>query len=283
MKLPSLQYVAPRSISEACQLLADDDDAKVLAGGQSLMPLLAIRLASPTTVVDIGNVEGLRDIEQVGSYVKFGALVTHEAVIDSPLVQESMPFVAEAGHFIAHAQIRSRGTLGGSIAHGDGAGEWPLMLLTMDGMVEVESVRGRRTVEADDLFVGPYMTSLSADEIITDVWIPQRTTGWSFQEVARRIGDYGLAIIGCALDFEDEVVSAARITVGAAAGSVQRIPAAEEAVVGLEVNSDLAVTAGAAAAESLNFISDIHGSTEYRRHLVRSLVERAINQAGGRR
>ncbi|PKV95487.1 MULTISPECIES: FAD binding domain-containing protein [Amycolatopsis] len=283
MKLPALRYVAPRTIEQACALLDADDDAKIVAGGQSLMPLLAIRLAIPSTLVDIGRIPGLDRIEEAGDYLRVGAMVTHERVITSPLVRERLPLMIEAGRNIAHVQIRSRGTIGGSIVHGDNAGEWPLALLTLGGAVEVQSVRGRRTIPAEELFLGPYMTSIRPDEILTDVWLPTHARGWSFHEVARRAGDYGLALVGVRLEFNANTCTAATITVGAAVGTLQRVTAAEEAVIGSDVDRDAARSAGEAAAASLSFISDIHGSREYRAHLVAGLVERAVADAGGRR
>lgn len=283
MKLPAVQYVAPGTVGEACTVLDADEDAKIIAGGQSLMPLLAIRLTAPSVLVDFGRIPDLDGIESVGEFVRFGAMTTHEQVIKSPLVQDRLPFLTEAGRCIAHPQIRSRGTFGGSIAHGDNAGEWPLALLTLDGMVEVESVSGRRTIDADDLFLGPYMTTIRTNEVLTDIWVPTRRQGWSFQEVARKAGDYGLALVGACLDFDGEVCTTARIAVGAATGTVERVPGAENVVVGSRVDGETARAAGEAAAESLSFISDIHASTEYRRHLVAGLVERAVLQGGERR
>ncbi len=283
VKLPALRYAAPDTLADACALLEADEDAKIIAGGQSLMPLLAIRLAAPSVLVDLRRVPGLDHIEETGEYLRFGAMVTHQQIVTSPLVQRRLPFLVTAGRHIAHVQIRSRGTLGGAIAHGDAAGEWPLALLTLAGMVEVESVRGRRTIHADDLFAGPYMTALAADEILTDVWFPAQATGTAFQEAARRAGDYGLAVVGVNLGFDGDVCTAARVVVGAAVGVVQRAARAEDALVGRVVDAEAARAAGAEAASSVNIISDIHGSRAYRSRLVAHLVERAVREAGERR
>lgn len=283
MKLPPLRYVAPRTVEEACALLDADEDAKIIAGGQSLMPLLAMRLAMPSTLVDLGRAPDLGRIEEAGEYLRIGAMTTHERVITSPLVRDRLPLLVDAGRNIAHVQIRSRGTIGGSIAHGDNAGEWPLALLTLGGSVEVQSVRGRRLIPAEELFLGPYMTSIQPDEVLTHVWLPTRTSGWSFHEAARRAGDYGLALVGVCLDLAAGTCTAATLVVGAAAGTVQRVTAAEDAIVGSEVDARAARSAGEAAAASLSFISDIHGTREYRAHLVAGLVERAVVEAGGRR
>jgi CO/xanthine dehydrogenase FAD-binding subunit len=282
VKLPPLRYARPESVAEACAALSDED-AKVIAGGQSLMPLLAIRLASPSVLVDLNRIPGLSFIKEAGNYLHIGAMATHEQMITSDLVQSKAPFLVEAGRHIAHAQIRSRGTIGGSLAHGDNAGEWPLSLLTLGGLVEVESARGRRSIDADELFVGPYMTTLQPGEILTDIWIDASSTSWSFQEAARRAGDYGLALVGASLTISQGRCTAARITVGAAAGTVQRVTASEEALTESPLNIDTARAAAAAGAASLSYIHDMHGSAHYRRRLVTGLLERAILQAGDRR
>ena len=282
MKLPPLRYAAPATVPQACRLLADDPDAKAMAGGQSLMPLMAIRLAAPSTVVDLGRIPRLRRIELIDDQVRIGALTTHEQVIRSRVVRENAPLLADAGRHIAHAAIRTRGTIGGSIAHGDGAAEWPLALLAAGGRVTVTGVRGERTIAADALFVGPFSTALDADEVLTHVWVPRRTSGWGFGEFARRSGDYGLANVAVVLDMDGDVCRSARIAVGAAVGTVQRSEPAEALVVGSPLDRANAKAAGAAAAESLAVIGDIHGSRPYRRHLVAALVERTLQEAGSR-
>jgi CO/xanthine dehydrogenase FAD-binding subunit len=282
MKLPPLRYAAPATIGEACRLLADDPDAKAMAGGQSLMPLMAIRLSAPTTIVDLGRIPRLRRIELVDDHVRIGALTTHEQVIKSKVVRENAPLFGEAGRHIAHAAIRTRGTIGGSIAHGDGAAEWPLALLAAGGKVTVAGVRGERTLSADELFVGPFSTALHSDEVLTHVWIPRRTAGWAFGEFARRSGDYGLANVAVVVDMDGDVCRSARIAVGAAVGTVQRSERAEALVAGSPLDPATAKAAGAAAAELLAVIGDIHGSRTYRRHLVAALVERTLQEAGSR-
>lgn len=282
MKLPAISYTAPTSVEEACAVLSSDEDSKVIAGGQSLLPVMAMRLAQPSVVIDLAKIPGLTALEEVGDYVRFGPMVTHAAIVASPIVAKHLPMMASAGRHIAHPQIRNRGTLGGSLAHGDAAGEWPLVLLALDGMVEVQSTRGKRTIEADDLFVGPYMTSISPDEIITDVWIPSRPKGWGYGEFARRSGDYGLANIAVILTMDNSVIASSRIAVGGAVGKIQRIPNAESLLNGSKVSPELAESASMAGAESISYISDMHGSGEYRRGLVQELIRRTILEAGAR-
>lgn len=282
MKLPAVSYTAPTSIEEACAVLSTDEDAKVIAGGQSILPVMAMRLAQPSVVVDLAKVPGLTSLEEMGDYIRFGPMVTHANICSSPMIRDRLPLMAAAGKHIAHPQIRNRGTLGGSLAHGDAAGEWPLVLLALDGMVEVQSVRGKRTIESDDLFVGPYMTSLDPDEIITDIWIPAKPNGWGYGEFARRSGDYGLANIAVTLDMSNSGITNARITVGGAVGKVQRVFEAELLLTGSAITPELAQQASSVGAESLSYISDIHGSSEYRRGLVQELTRRTILEAGAR-
>jgi CO/xanthine dehydrogenase FAD-binding subunit len=283
MKLPAIRYASPASIEDACDLLSTDEDSKIIAGGQSLLPVMAMRLAQPSVVVDLGNVPGLSGLEEVGDYIRFGPMVTHATIVNSPAIAQHLPMMAAAGRHIAHPQVRSRGTLGGALAHGDAAGEWPLVLLALNGMVEVQSVRGRRTIEADDLFVGPYMTSMAADEIITDVWIPSRPNAWGYGEFARRSGDYGLANVAVVMSTEGSRISNARIAVGAAVGKIQRVPAAEDVLNGSELSPETAEDASKAGAKSLSYISDMHGSADYRQGLVQELIRRTIVEAGARK
>lgn len=282
MKLPALKYTAPTSIEEACELLAADEDAKIIAAGQSLIPIMAMRLARPSVLIDLARIPGLTDIDEVGDYVRLGSMVTHANILNSRVVARNLPMMAEAGRNIAHAQVRNRGTIGGSVAHGDAAGEWPLVLLALDGMVEVQSVRGRRTIDADDLFIGPFMTTIADDEVLTDIWIPSRRAGWGYGEFARRLGDYGIVNVAVALSTDGIDTPHARVTIGAAVGKVQRIPVAEEILNGAEFAPDLADEASMAGAESLSYISDMHGSAEYRRGLARELIRRTIVEAGVR-
>lgn len=282
MKLPNIRYASPASIEDACDLLSADEDSKIIAGGQSLLPVMAMRLAQPSVVVDLGNVPGLTDLEEAGDYIRFGPMVTHATIVSSPAVAKHLPMMVAAGRHIAHPQIRNRGTLGGALAHGDAAGEWPLVLLALSGMVEVQSVRGRRTIDADDLFVGPYMTTIAADEIITDVWIPSRSDGWGYGEFARRAGDYGLANVAVVMSTEGSQISNARVAVGAAVGKIQRVPEAEDVLNGSELSPERAEVASEAGAKSLSYISDIHGSAEYRQGLVQELIRRTIVEAGAR-
>jgi len=278
VKPPKFRYVAPRTLDEAVDHLAADPDAKVLSGGQSLMPLLAMRLAAPSILVDLQHVPGLDGIEDQGSSVLIGAGVTHREIERSDVIAQRLPILSSAVVHIAHPQIRSRGTFGGSTAHADPSGEWPTVLLALGATMHAVGPRGRRTIEADDFFVGPFTSTLAEDEILTHVSVPTTRTAWSFQEAAVKRGDYGLALVAATGIPRDGQLAEARVTVGAAVGSVRRLTDVERLLSQGPVTDALAQEAAVTAAASIDPISDIHGNSEYRRKLVASLVRRAVRE-----
>ncbi|MHA3700693.1 FAD binding domain-containing protein [Jatrophihabitans sp. YIM 134969] len=280
MKAPVFAYAAPDSIEEAYGLLAEDEDAKILAGGQSLMPLLALRLAAPSTLVDICKIPGLRDIDLVDGSLHLGSMVTHKAIEHSSTVRAAAPAIAQAASLIAHPQIRTRGTIGGAIAHADAAAEWPAVMLALDGRAEVAGPSGTRSIAADDLFQGPFMTSLDADEVITAVVLPVADRNIWVGEHQRRHGDYGLSILAMSWQVKDGAFTNVRLAVAGATGSVSRAPAAEAAMESRSpADCNAAITA---MADELTFTSDIHGSADYRRDITATLFRKALEAAGER-
>lgn len=280
MKSPVFSYAAPDNVAEACRLLADDEDAKVLAGGQSLVPLLALRLAAPTTLVDLRRVPGLTDIEHEAGFLRIGAMTTHRAIERSPAVRDVAPAIAEAASLIAHPQVRTRGTIGGAVAHADAAAEWPAVLLALGGHVEVAGGTGDRTISADDLFLGPFMTSLEPDEVITSVLLPVDGRQIWVGEHHRRHGDYGLSILVMTYREDGGLLTDVRLAVAGATGSVTRALQAEEALEGrTPADGD---DAAAALAGELSYTADIHGSADYRRDITTTLFLRALRAAGER-
>lgn len=275
MKPPKFKYVAPRTLEEACEHLESDPDAKVLSGGQSLMPLLAMRLAAPSILVDLQYVPDLADIEDRGDHIRIGARVTHREVEQSNLIAERLPILSVAAQHIAHPQIRSRGTFGGATAHADPSGEWPTVLLGLGAVMHVVGPQGVRSIPADDFFRGPFTTSLDDTEILTHVSVPTTRTAWSFQERAVKAGDYGLALVAITATARDGALADPRVSIGGAVGSVTRLSSVERVLTEASLTAALADEAAAAAAQSLNPTSDIHGSGDYRRKLVASLVRRA--------
>ena len=276
MKPPKFQYVSPSTLAEALEHLASDADAKVLAGGQSLMPLLAMRLAAPSILVDLQRVPGLKGIEERGDHIRIGALATHRNVERSEVVAQRAPILKAAAHHIAHPQIRSRGTFGGSAAHADPSGEWPTVLLSLGATMHVTGSNGDRAIDADEFYVGAFTTTLSADEILTHVSVPTTRTSWSFQEAAVKAGDYGLALIAATGIPRDGVLTEPRVTVGGAVGAVTRLTSVEQLIQNVPLTAAIADEAASLAVNEVSPISDVHGSSEYRRKLVGSLVRRAV-------
>ena len=285
MKPPLFEYHRAESVDEVIALLAEHaDEAKVLAGGQSLVPLLSMRLARPAHLIDINRLPDLATIAN-GSGLTVGAMVRHRAIERSDVARTANPLLAHAIGFIGHGAIRNRGTIGGSIAHADPAAELPAVLLVLDGVVEARSARGTRTVPASALFEGFLTTSLEPDELLTAVRIPEwpTGTGWSFQEFSRRSGDF--AIVGVAatvrLDGNGKI-AAARLAFSGVDQVPVRATAAESLLAGATPSEVLWKSAAHAAAAPLEPSSDIHGSAAYRKQLAMVLAERALTEAHDR-
>ena len=254
MKPPRFEYARPESLEEAVALLAEGEDAKVLAGGQSLVPALNMRLLRPSLLVDLGRVRGLDRIEARNSSVAVGARVTQRAFAESPLVP---PLAAEALPHVGHYVTRNRGTVGGSIAHADAAAELSLCLVVLGGSV----VTNRRTIPAEEFFVGHFTTALERGELVVETLWP-RLDGWrfAFEEFAQRRGDYGLSLVAVALRLEDGVVAESRLGLAS-------------------VTDRPTLVADAEAVESLELWGNLHASPDYLRNLTRILVARAVARA----
>jgi carbon-monoxide dehydrogenase medium subunit len=266
VKPAPFDYLRPGSLDDAIAALSDDPGAKVLAGGQSLVPLLSMRLASPSRLVDINGLPGLSNIEANDDGVRIGALARHADVLASDDVRRVQPLVSLALANVAHATIRNRGTTVGSIVHADAAAEMPMVLRLLGGSVEVAGPDGRRTIPAEELFVGPLESSLHHDEIALSAYFPALPAGGgvAFEEIARRHGDYALCGVGA-------VVTGERTLAGYL--SVCDVPT----VVNLSgvAEADL----GDAALAHLDPGDDIHASADYRAHLVRMLTARVVGAA----
>jgi carbon-monoxide dehydrogenase medium subunit len=259
-------YHRPSTLDEALATLAADPHAKVLAGGQSLVPLLSMRLAQPSALVDINGLPGLDAIEVSDAGVRIGALARHAAVLASPEVRRTQPLVSLALAHVAHATIRNRGTTVGSLVHADAAAEMPVVLTLLGGSVDVASVRGRRTIAAADLFLGPLESSLAPDEIAVAAFFPALPSGAgvAFEEVARRHGDY--ALCGVAAIAHGDTVQAGFV-------SVSEVPTV------VDLTGVPAGERGEAALARLEPEADIHATAAYRSQLVRVLTERVVESA----
>lgn len=280
MKPPPFEYHSPLTIDEALTLVGELDGALPLAGGQSLIPLLNLRLAYPRHLVDLGRIPGLRHNEVSGGMVHVGAMTTHQSVQRS--LGDDLPLLAEAVSHVGFPAIRARGTLGGSLAHADPAGELPLVSLVLGAEIVLRSAHGKRSVASSDFFLGPYTTARQPDELITEIGFPEFSGMWGFSEFARRTGDY--ALVACAVTFhlEDGHMVNARIGLAGVADRPLRIGTAEDTLEGRPPEPTVLAEAATIASSSIDPLSDIHGSREYRRRLIEVMVTRALSQATGR-
>jgi carbon-monoxide dehydrogenase medium subunit len=283
VKPAPFRYRRPETLDRALAELGEHGaGASVLAGGQSLVPLMNQRRARPAVLVDITRLPGLDDVTDTGGRLRVGALVTQAAFERVPGLAGRCPIALECLPFTGHLATRNRGTVGGSIAHADPRAELPLALLVLGGAAEVASASGRRTIAAEDLFTGPYESALQPDEILVATEWPttDELPGQAFEEVAQRHGDYTIASAAVALRVEDGVVAAARVGVGAVGDRPLLVPEAAAVLAGRVVGEDTAQAAGRAASAAIeNPLEDIHGSAAYRRHLAGVLVARTARRA----
>ena len=269
MKAGQFDYVRAESIASCAAVLEEaDGDGKVLAGGQSLTPVLAMRLARPRIVVDINKIPGLGTIEPRDGSLRIGALVRHVELLD----QEHSPLLAEAARWIGHPAIRSRGTFGGSLAHADPSAEWPVVATALEATLTVAGAQGQRTLPAGDFFLGPLEPDLRTDELLTSVEIPI-PQAWGFAELSRRHGDFGMVIVACA-----QVAGRWRIAIGGV-GPVPLRAVEAESILDHSTNAGGVRTAAAAAAAATSPGDDLHGSREYRVAMVEEFAFRAISDA----
>ncbi|MGK5112528.1 FAD binding domain-containing protein [Geodermatophilus sp. CPCC 205506] len=281
MKPAPFRYADPGSVAEALEVLATEEGAKVLAGGQSLLPLLSMRLAAPATLVDINRVPGLDTVEATGDGVRVGALVRHATLLDDGAAARVQPLLARATANVAHPAIRNRGTTVGSIAHADPSGEMTSVLALTDGSVTVATPGGVETIPWRDLFVGPLETSISGPAVVTSAFFPALPprAGTAFAEVARRRGDYAVCGAGVVVTLdEDRRVSAARAAY-ISVGLVPEVHDLTEAVAGQPVAGADWAGAGALARSLVDPDGDLHASADYRRLLVGVLTERTLASA----
>ena len=283
MKPPAFEYAAPRSIAEAVALLrAHDGEAKLLAGGQSLMPLLAMRLARPSLLIDLGRIDGLDYVREEAGSIAIGAMTTKTTVERSELVRTRQQLFLEATRLIGHPQIRNRGTVGGSMAHADPAAEYPAAALVLGAKLRVVGDGGERSIDAADFFVSTLTTALEPFEILTEVRVPVLApgTGWSMLEVSRRHGDFAMAGAALTLRLDGGRIASARIVLFGVGPIPVRARAAEEILAGEKPAAAIYTRAAAQACASVSEpLSDLHASAEYRLHLAGVLVERALAEA----
>lgn len=279
MKPAPFEYHRPASLAETFDLLARyGDDGRILAGGQSLVPALNMRLATPRAVIDINRLPGLDAIRLAPEGLAIGALARHESVERSPLVAQHAPLIAAAMPHVGHAAIRTRGTLGGSLALADPAAELPACVVALDAVIRVASSRGRREIAAADFFRGVYTTALGPGEVITEVVVPPVAAGWrsAFDELARRHGDFALAGLAAHGRVDGAVLSEARLVFFGVGAAPVRARRAEAALAGKRPDRDVLAAAARALDGELDPPGDVHGSPALRRHLARVLLSRVV-------
>ena len=282
MKLPPVDYEAPATVAEAVELLAEhEDEASVLAGGQSLIPLLALRLARPAVLIDINGLRELSGLTASDGWLAVGAMTREYVAEESQTVADSVPLLAAALPLIGHEAIRSRGTIGGSLAHGDPAAELPAVARALDAEFVVRGQSGERVIPAAEWFEGYLTTARSADELLLEVRFPaaQPGTGVSFQEVARRHGDFAIVGLAASLTLSDGVISDARLAFAGISDVPVRATGAEDLLTGERPSDELFDAAARAATAGLDPPADLHGSPEYRRKVAATLVRRCLRAA----
>jgi carbon-monoxide dehydrogenase medium subunit len=286
MKPGPFEYTAPATVDEVVSLLGEHgDEAKVIAGGQSLVPMLSMRLARPAQIVDVNRVDGLAGITDGGDHLAFGATTRERDAERSTLVARRLPVMAEALPLIGHVSIRNRGTIGGSIAHADASAELPAVAMVTDGWIVARGPGGEREITADDFFVSHFTTSLADDECVLSVRVPTGPVGagWAFQEVARRHGDFALVGVAAMVATDGGgTIRDARVCMIGVGERPARARDVERSLVGQDASRDTFAAAAADAVRDLDPGSDMHGSSEYRRHLAGVVVRRALGTAAAR-
>lgn len=280
MKPAPFAYHRAESLAHALELLAQlGDGAKVLAGGQSLVAMMNFRLVRPAALIDVMRVPGLSYILQDNGALRVGALTRHRDVERYPAPLDGFRVLPRAARWVGHVPIRTRGTFGGSIAHGDPASEWCILASLLDAEIVVAGPRGRRVIGVGDFFDGFLSTALEPDELLVEVRFPRPFGHSALQEFARRHGDFAIVAAAVAFDVAEGIVRNARVALGGVAATVRRVPEAEAELEGAEPSQERFAAAARAAAAAVDPPGDIHGSSQYRKDLTAVMVGRALDEA----
>jgi aerobic carbon-monoxide dehydrogenase medium subunit len=282
MKLPPFEYEAPRTVAEAIDLLAEQlDEASVLAGGQSLIPLLALRLARPAVIIDINGIDELSGMSATAGWLAIGAMTREYVAEKSKVVADTVPLLAAALPLIGHEAIRSRGTIGGSLAHADAAAELPAVARALDAEFVVRGPSGERVIPAAQWFEGYLTTARGPDELLLEVRFPTagRGTGVSFQEVARRHGDFAIVGLAVSLVLSEGMISDARLAFAGVSDVPVRASAAEDLLVGERPSAELFDEAARLATGDIDPPDDLHGSSDYRKAVAAAIARRGLRAA----
>jgi len=278
----AFEYVAPATVDEALALLREHSDAKVLAGGQSLMPALRLRLAAPEVIVDIQKIDDLRGVRDDGDALVIGAMTPHSTVESDPLIAEHARLIALATATVGDPQIRHRGTFGGSLAHADPAADLPAVAVALDASFVIAGQGGRRTVPASEFFEGVFSTALGEDELLVEVRVP-KYTGWGahYEKFNRVAQGWSIVSVAAAVRLDGDSIAEARVGLGNMGPTPVRATAVEAALVGQPATADAVREAAARAADGTYPVTDINGDADYRRHLATVLTRRAVLAAAG--
>jgi aerobic carbon-monoxide dehydrogenase medium subunit len=278
----AFDYRAPVTLEEALALLAQrGDDAKVMAGGQSLIPLLRLRFAQPALVIDIGRLPSMAEIKRDDGHVRIGALVRHVDVERSKELAKLLPLMVEAVHWIADPLVRNRGTVVGSVCHADPQGDWGSIMLALNAEVVAQSAKGERVIPIDGFFEGPFTTILRPDEIVTAIRIPLPSghAGGSYHKLERKVGDFATVAVSVQVELDGGKVKKAGIGLTSVSATNIKAKKAEQALVGRELTDDVIAEAGRLAAEAAEPKDDIRGTAAYKKDVVRVFVQRGLKAA----
>jgi aerobic carbon-monoxide dehydrogenase medium subunit len=278
----SFDYHAPKTLDEAIALLGRlGDTAKILAGGQSLIPAMRFRLAAPETLIDIGRIRDLAYVEERGDHLAIGAMTREHALEASPVVAASYPLLLDTARVIADPLVRNKATVGGNLAHADPANDHPATMLAYGAQVVARGAAGTRTIAIDDLFVGLFETSLKPGEILTEIRIPKpgKSSGGAYLKIERKVGDYAVAAVAVQLELAGAAVKSIRIGLTNVSSVPMRAKHAEAALAGKQPTDDVLEAAGKAAAAECDPSADLRGQIDYKRDMVRVLTKRAVRRA----
>ena len=278
----AFDYHAPTSVEEVVTLLASSDEVKILAGGQSLIPVLKLRLAAPEVIVDLGRVDSLRGIREDGDALVIGAMTSHDEVARSPMVATHAQLLSEAAQTVADPQVRHRGTFGGALAHADPAGDLLAPALALDAQFVIVGPSGSRTVEAADFFQDLFTTAIGEGEILTEVRVPKHT-GWGarYEKFTRIAQQWSIVAVAATVRVDGGVIAQARVALTNMGSVPIRATATEQALVGVPVDASAIAAAVAGIAEGTRPPSDLNGDSDYRRHLASVLARRSVLAAAG--
>ena len=278
----SFEYHSPTSLEEAIALLGQHgDEAKILSGGQSLIPAMRFRLAQPGILIDINGIPNLEYLREEGEHLLIGGLTRESAIEGSPLVQDNFPLLADTARVIADPLVRNMATIGGNLVHADPANDHPATMLAYGAEIVAHGPNGARAIAIDEFFIGLFETALTADEILTEIRIPTPSTGsgGAYMKIERKVGDYAISAVAVQLQMDGDTVSSARIGLTNVSPTPMRATEAEQSIIGSVGSADSLEAAGKAAAAACDPSADLRGSVEYKRDLTRVVTKRAIAKA----